>query len=108
VSNHRSTIWTIEAGTPGRYQGRCICGERSEECAHHWQAGDWVRQHDTWVDKIRADRRGVPSLADQRDHYRRMENAATDPALRAQWKILADGVDHRLGNVPHSDDSPLW
>lgn len=45
-----------------------------------------------------------PTLTDQRDHFRKMEEAATDPDIKAQWKILADGLDERLAD----DDIPLW
>lgn len=103
VSHHRAWI----AGQDP-WQGKCTCGATGDVVDHRWQADDWGRTHIESVERVRAMRRGQPSLTVSRDHYRKMEATATDPAQRAQWKVLADEIDHRLGNFKHDDDSPLW
>lgn len=104
MNNHRTVLWVIEVG---RYQGRCTCGERSPEHNQHWEAEDWVHRHKRNVERAKA-HKTTPSLADQRDHYRRMEALTNDPWVKAQWKVLADGLDQRLGTTHHPEDAPLW
>ena len=103
MSHHRTWI----AGQDP-WQGKCTCGATGDVADHKWQADDWTRDHIAAVERVRAHRRGQPSLTWTRDYYRRMETTATDPALREQWKTLADEIDHRLGNFKHPEDSPLW
>ena len=103
MSQHRAWI----AGTDP-WQGKCTCKATGPVTTLRWQADDWVRDHIDQVERARAHRRGTPSLASTRDYYRRMETTTTDPVHRDQWRMLADELDHRLGNFRHSDDAPLW
>lgn len=49
-------------------------------------------------------RRGVPSLKETRDHYRRMsEDPDISKADRYMWGVLADEIDRRL-NEGGADD----
>lgn len=103
MSNHAPWV----AGTDP-YQGRCTCHERGPVVNHKWQAEDWVRSHTEQVERARAHLGKTPSLAQSRDYYRQMERTTTDQVVRRQWKMLADELDHRLGNFPHPDSAPLW
>lgn len=103
MSHHRAWV----AGQDP-WQGKCTCGATGSVSEHRWQADDWVRAHTQAVEQARAHTRRIPNLTSTRDYYRKMETAADNPEHRLQWKMLADEIDHRLGNFEHPDDSPLW
>ena len=103
MSQHKTWI----AGV-GPYQGKCACEARGSVVDHQWQAEDWVRQHMEQVERARTHLDRTPSLAYARDYYRKMEATTDNPTHRTQWKMLADEIDHRLGNFDHPTDSPLW
>src|SRR5262245_27249179 len=102
MSNHRTTI----VGSDDAWQGKCTCRLRSPAYPHRWQAEDWNLAHLDTVNRVRANLMNrQPGLADQRDWYRKQE-AASSGRARAQWRALADALDHRLGKMPHDD--PLF
>lgn len=103
MSHHRAWI----AGQDP-WQGKCTCGTTGPVVDLRWVADDWVRAHMDAVERVRAHNQRTPSLTWTRDYYRSMEAKTDEPGLRAQWKMLADEIDHRLGNFEHPDDSPLW
>jgi hypothetical protein len=90
------------------WQGRCVCEARGQVVEHRWEAEDWNRTHMEQVERARAHLYASPSLSRTRDHFREMEATCTDLVQKGQWKMLADEIDHRLGNFPHDNDAPLW
>ena len=90
----------------GKWLGICECKAHSEPEPRKIDIEDWVAWHHREVQRARAHLRGrAPSLSDQYDYYRRMETDPATPAReRAQWKILADGLEHRIG-VPEPTTS---
>ena len=92
---HKTSI--AQAGD--KWVGRCSCKARSSHLALRYEAEDWEAWHHREVQRARAHLRGqAPSLRDQYDYYRQMENDPdTPPAEAAQWKVLADGLAHRMG-----------
>lgn len=103
MSHHRAWV----AGQDP-WQGKCTCRATGPVVPHRWEADDWVRDHMDQVCRARYRLARTPSLASARDYYRKMETTDADPVRREQWKMLADEIDHRLGNFEHPDDSPLW
>ena len=81
------------------WAGRCSCKARGEAGSLRSEAEDWGAWHLREVQRARAHLSGrAPSLRDQYDYYRRMQDDPdTPPGDRAQWKVLADGLEHRLG-----------
>lgn len=103
MSNHSLST----AQRNGRWFASCECGGASEPCEHRWQADDWSAQHRDQVARVRAHLRGRnPSVLDQYRWYRKRETEATDPTERDRWALLAEGLQHRLGQT--IDEVPLF
>lgn len=85
--------------TQGKWLGVCTCRDRSDFEPTRHLVELWEDAHHKAVERARThlnDRR--PSLRDQYDYYRKMENDPSTPESdRALWHLLADGLQHRLG-----------
>jgi len=95
MSNHRTRV-----DTSGRdFFGVCDCKAFGPVERFRTLAEDWGREHLRAVERVRAHLQGRnPSIADQHAYYRRMQRDPRLPAQeRALWKILADGLEHRVG-----------
>lgn len=91
----------------GTYQTRCECGDASDWLPNRWQAEDWATDHEAQVARVRAHLgRRAPSLTDQRNWYRVQAELATSERERLLWKMLADGLDHRIGK--NVEETPLF
>lgn len=98
MARHTTSVAVMDNG---RYMASCTCRWRGNHSAVSVQAAeDEVIAHLTQVERARASaRRGMPSLKDQRDHYRMKHEEDGDPL----WKQLADEIDRRL-NEEGADD----
>lgn len=92
---HRTKVVILDTG----YAGRCTCKAKGPTRLSLTDAEDWGYQHLRDVERTRAHlRERAPSLRDQYDYYRQMQNNPDTPVReREQWKMLADGIQHRLG-----------
>lgn len=98
----RHTITTDAYGTGWR--AYCSCRASGPPNASRSLAEDWGPEHLRTVERAKAHLNGTPTLATTYAYYRRMENDQEVPAKeREQWKVLADGLEHRLGLVDHTD-----
>lgn len=102
MSGHKTTI----AGHDDAWQGRCSCRMRSPVYEHRWQADDWNRDHRAIVERVRSHLARTPSLRDQYDWFIKQAGLSTDPKIKSQWIMLAEGLAHRLGTAPH--DEPMF
>lgn len=85
----------------GQWYGRCSCKALSPWYRYKHEAEDWIYQHDREVQRARAHLRGRnETLRATYDYYRQREQ---DPTVseddRLLWKMLADGLEHRVGIV---------
>lgn len=86
--------------TPHGWVAICSCRMRGPFKPSRSVAEDWKAQHLRTVEQAKAHLRGTPTLRGEYDYYREMENNKDVPDReRAQWKVLADGLEHRLGLV---------
>lgn len=88
------------------FTGHCTCKARGPRVNVRSKAEDWGTTHLRQVERAKSHLRGrAPSLREQYTYYRIMQADPEVPeAERAQWKILADGLEHRLG-LPHAEES---
>lgn len=114
MSNHVVKYHTTPQGD---HYATCNGGGNSRA---HWASGYYAAKQ-TCEDEFRLHMKDVeiaraslgtstPSLASQRDHYRKMQDDPhTSQRDRALWKQLADEIDKRLGEgTPHPADEHLW
>jgi hypothetical protein len=101
MSTHKTNV--IFAND-GRWRARCSCKAISQWFDHESDAQDWEYSHQRGVQQARAHLNGrSPSLRDQYDYYRaREQDPDTPDEDRALWKVLADGLAHRIGSVDHT------
>ena len=92
---------------------RCSCGwmpDAKRKYATRQMVEDEFYRHYQMVERVRkhlAHGKGTPSLASQRDYYRLMANDPNVPEKdREQWKMLADGLDRRLGKPVTAEEQP--
>lgn len=99
---HRTSVVELHTG----WAGRCTCKAKGPSTPAYSAAEDWGYRHLVDVERTRAHLRDrAPSIKDQYDYYRQMEHdSATVPHEAALWKILADGLEHRLG-LPHTEEA---
>lgn len=85
--------------TGRKFRAICACRAASPINLSQAEAQDWERVHHKEVERAKAHlSTRSPTLADQYTYYRAKQD---DPAIsdtdRALWKVLADGLEHRLG-----------
>jgi hypothetical protein len=106
MSTHKTVII---ATNEGRWYARCSCKAHSPWYDHESEAEDWEYAHQREVQRARAHLGGrTPSTRDQYDYYRkRSVDPDISPEDRELWKVLADGLEHRVGALDHTDTLPL-
>jgi hypothetical protein len=99
---HKTTVVPVLGG----WMGQCACRAHSGKREAHWEAEDWGIAHIADVQRVRAHlRERAPTLRDQYAYYRERENDPHTPeSERRWWKVLADGLEHRLG-LPHTEEA---
>lgn len=104
MARHKTTVLPV-AGD--RWLATCSCRWRG---AHHvltaQMAEDDIFTHLRQVEVARASaRRGMPSLKDQRDYYRKMAETDEDERQARLWGQLAREIDRRLNETGAADGS---
>jgi hypothetical protein len=101
MSHQTNIVYTND----GRFYCRCSCRAHSPWYGQRYEAEDWEYRHVGAVEQARAHlNRRSPSVRDQYDYYREREADPDTPDHdRALWKMLADGLAHRVGAPAQSD-----
>lgn len=106
MSNHKITYYDKEP----YFYARCRCGFVTKEFIHKWQVEDEVKEHERFVDRIRAYLgTSKPTLKSQRDYYLEMsEDPNEPPANRRLWKMLADELTPRVRERRQPEQETLF
>lgn len=102
MSNHQISL---RQTADGAWYAQCGCRHHSGYGSRQ-DAEDWGHTHLRQVERAKSHLRGrAPSLREEYAYYRCMEaDLDNPPDERALWKILADGLEHRLGQ-PHTEEA---
>lgn len=104
MSNHNIKVVQQDNG---EWRAWCSCRAGSPISKHKWEVEDWQIRHERLVEQARAHLRGQPSLRATFTYYMEMsENPEVPQEQRAQWRILARGLQPRITGQA-SDPQPV-
>lgn len=90
--------WTESESYPPVHFIHCTCGWTRRGLTKQPLEDEFL-VHEAEALRLRASLSTTPpSLRSQRDYYRQQEEACEDERQRAQWKQLADEIEHRLND----------